>query len=137
MLWHPTSPSNRISGSHEDVLSLAEGIQFTPSPMNYIEVSLSKSWSLLRKTANQGYLDTTDIHLKLDYPSLGLPVKATSWRFIQLQLLGINWIRQKTQGTLIQCIFLLHYTLILLLQEGQYTEYIGLQEEIIKVWHFL
>ena len=99
MLWHLTSPSNGISGSHEGVLSLAEGIQLTPSPMNYIEVSLSKSWSLLRKTANLGYLDSTDIHLKLDYPSLGLPVKATSWRLVQLQLLGINWIEQNTRDS--------------------------------------
>ena len=74
-------------------------IQFTPSHMRYIEVSLSKSWSLLRKTANQRYLDTTDSHLKLDYPSLGHPVKATSWRFVQLQLLGINWIRQNTRDS--------------------------------------
>ena len=68
--------------------------------MNYIEVSLSKSWSLLRKTANQRYLDTTDSHLKLDYPLLGLPAKATSWRLVQLQqLLGINWIEQNTRDS--------------------------------------
>ena len=67
--------------------------------MNYIEVSLSKSWSLLRKTANQKYLDTTDSHLKLDYLSLGLPVKTTSWRLVQLQLLGINWIEQNTRDS--------------------------------------
>ena len=86
-------------GSHEDVLPLAERIQFTPSPMNYIEASLSKSWSLLRKTANQRHLDTTDSHLKLGYPSLGLPAKATSWRLVQIQLLGINWIEQNTRDS--------------------------------------
>ena len=39
------------------------------------------------------------LSLKLDYPLLGLQVKATSWRLVQLQLLGINWIEQNTRDS--------------------------------------
>ena len=67
---------------------------------DYIKVSLSKSWSLLRKTADQKNPHTTGSHLSLTTLYLDFKSKQPLGDLFKLQLLGINWIEQNTRDSL-------------------------------------